>query len=183
MGKCVHDIQQPRQGTLAHRLRHVARTHLDYRRRAALRMLIAFIVAFGLVRLLTFAIHNNLGPFHDIVLGGGASGTIHIHHYMWGLTLIVVCGFLALSLEGARWHPVLVIPFGVGLALVLDEFALLLQLKDVYWAEAGRTSVDVGIIIAALLLLYYVCQCFWHDLAAELRKGLGHIRTPAHPPG
>jgi hypothetical protein len=50
------------------------------------------------------------------------------------LALIAVCGFLALSLESAKWHPILAIPFGVGLALVLDEFALLLQLKDVYWA-------------------------------------------------
>ncbi|TMB92643.1 MAG: hypothetical protein E6J45_01935, partial [Chloroflexi bacterium] len=116
--------------------------HLSYRRRSTLRMLIAFIVTFGLVRLLTYAIHQNLGPFHDIVLGGGEQGTVHIHHYIWGLVLIAVCGFLALSLDAARWHPVLAIPFGIGLALVLDEFALLLQLKDVYWARQGRVSVD-----------------------------------------
>jgi hypothetical protein len=64
----------------------------------------------------------------------GSAGTVHLHHYIWGLALIAVCGFLALSLESAKWHPILAIPFGVGLALVLDEFALLLQLKDVYWA-------------------------------------------------
>ena len=99
-----------------------------------MRMLIAFIVTFGLIRLLTYAIHNNLGPSHDIVIGGGSAGTVHLHHYIWSLALIAVCGFLALSLESAKWHPILAIPFGVGLALVLDEFALLLQLKDVYWA-------------------------------------------------
>ena len=89
---------------------------------------------------------------------------------MWGLLLIALCGFLALSLDAARWHPWLAIPFGIGLALVLDEFALLLQLKDVYWAQQGRISVDIGILVAAALLLYYLGQCFWHDVAAELRR-------------
>ena len=178
MIQCAHLREEERAGNLPARLKQVAEAHLNYRRRASLRMLIAFIVSFGLIRLLTFAIHNNLGPFHDIVIGGGSGNapTLHIHHYIWGLALLSVCGFLALSLEAARWHPVLAIPFGIGLALVLDEFSLLLQLKDVYWAEAGRTSVDVAVLFAALLLLYYLGQCFWHDVAAELRRGLGHIR-------
>jgi len=180
MTRCVHVHEQPRKGTLPQRLRHVAQTHLDYRRRAALRMLLAFIVTFGLIRLLTFAIHNNLGPFHDIVIGGGSGGTLHIHHYVWGLVLLAVSGFLTITLEAARWHPVLAIPFGIGLALVLDEFALLLQLKDVYWADAGRTSVDIAVLVAALLLLYYLGQCFWHDVARELRKGFGFVRMAEH---
>ena len=28
--------------------------------------------------------------------------------------------------------------FGLGTALVLDEFALILHLRDVYWANEGR---------------------------------------------
>jgi hypothetical protein len=96
---------------------------------------------------------------------------------MWGLLLISVCGFLALSLEGAKWHPLLAIPFGIGLALVLDEYALLLQLKDVYWAQQGRISVDIGIVVAAALLIYYLGQCFWHDVISECRRGFGYVRT------
>ncbi len=71
--------------------------------------------------------------------------------------------------------PFLAIPFGIGLALVLDEFALLLQLKDVYWATQGRSSVDIALLVAAALLLYYLGQCFWHDVVSELRRGLGHV--------
>jgi hypothetical protein len=163
-------------GTLGERLSKVAAIHLDYRRRATLRMLVSFIVTFGLVRLITYAIHQNLGPFHDIVLGGGATGSIHIHHYIWGLVLIAVSGFLALSLDAPRWHPILAIPFGIGLALVLDEFALLLQLKDVYWAKQGRVSIDVAILAAAFLALCYVGQRFWVDAAREVRRGLGAVR-------
>jgi hypothetical protein len=180
MPKCAHVHEAPRTGNLPQRLQHVAQTHLNYRRRAALRMLVAFIVSFGLIRLLTFAIHSNLGPFHDIVIGGGPNGSLHIHHYVWGLVLLIVSGFLSLTLEAARWHPILAIPFGIGLALVLDEFALLLQLKDVYWAAAGRTSVDIAILVAALLLLYYLGQCFWIDIVREIRKGFGFVRGADH---
>jgi len=38
-----------------------------------------------------------------------------------------------------------ILAYGAGLALIVDEFALLLDLKDVYWAEEGRVSIDLGI--------------------------------------
>ena len=178
MAQCAHPREAERAGTLPTRLKQVAQAHLNYRRRASLRLLIAFILTFALIRLLTFAIHNNLGPFHDIVIGGGGPNapSLHIHHYIWGLTLLAICGFLALSLEAVKWHTVLAIPFGIGLALVVDEFALLLQLRDVYWAEGGRTSVDLAVLFAAILLLYYLGQCYWHDVAFELKRGFGYIR-------
>ncbi len=175
MPRCDHDAPAgERPDTLRGRMRHSIETHLSYRRRASLRMLLAFIVTFGLLRLLTYSIHSNLGPFHDVTLGG--SGGVHLHHYIWGLLLLIVCGFLALSLEAARWHPILAIPFGIGLALVLDEFALLLELKDVYWANDGRWSVDVAVLVAALLATYYLAQCFWHQLAGDVVWALRGLR-------
>jgi len=175
MPSCGHTADLPREGTLRQRVRDAGQQHLNFRRRSSLRLLAAFLITFALIRLLTYSIHDDFGPFHDVVIGGSGA-SIHIHHYMWGLLLIVICGFLALSLDAARWHPRLAIPFGIGLALVLDEFALLLQLKDVYWAQQGRISVDIGILVAAALLLYYLGQCFWHDVAAEIRRGLGRVR-------
>jgi hypothetical protein len=177
MASCDHSVEAPREGTLRQRLRDAGQTHLDFRKRAALRLLTSFLITFLLIRVLTYSIHDNVGPFHNIVIGGGSGGSIHIHHYMWGLLLISVCGFLALSLEGAKWHPLLAIPFGIGLALVLDEYALLLQLKDVYWAQQGRISVDIGIVVAAALLIYYLGQCFWLDVIGECRRGFGYVRT------
>jgi hypothetical protein len=177
--ECAHTREPDRAGTLPSRIKQVAEAHLTYRKRATLRLLIAFILTFSLIRLLTFAIHNNLGPFHDIVIGNGSGPTLHIHHYMWGILLLAVSGFLALSLEAAQWHPLLAIPLGIGLALVLDEFALLLNLKDVYWAAGGRTSVDIAVLAAAMLLLYYLGQCYWRDVGVELRRGFGHLHRPA----
>ncbi len=46
--------------------------------------------------------------------------------------------------------------FGIGAALLLDEFALILHLQDVYWAEDGRASVDAvfaAIAVAGLLIV------------------------------
>ena len=41
--------------------------------------------------------------------------------------------------------------YGVGAALTLDEFALWLNLKDVYWSPEGRSSIDAVILFGALL--------------------------------
>jgi len=41
--------------------------------------------------------------------------------------------------------------YGVGAALTLDEFALWLNLRDVYWAREGRSSIDAVILFGALL--------------------------------
>ena len=35
------------------------------------------------------------------------------------------------------------LPFGVGVALTLDEWALLMELDDVYWSDEGILSVQV----------------------------------------
>ena len=46
--------------------------------------------------------------------------------------------------------------FGVGAALVLDEFALILHLDDVYWTKEGRASVEatlMGFSFGAICLL------------------------------
>ena len=100
--------------SLGGRLRHTADEHLNYRRITSLRLLLSFVITFALVRILTYTIHVHRGPFHDIVTGGG----LHIHHYVWGIGLVLVSGFLALNLDQARWHPLLAIPFGIGAASV-----------------------------------------------------------------
>jgi len=123
------------------------RRHVDYRHQAALRCLVAFVVTFVFLRALTFGIHYRLLPVHDIVTGG-----LHIHHFVWGILIMLVVGFLALSVEQARWHPWLAIPFGIAAALILDEFALWLNLRDVYWQKQGRESVDAIAIFSCLLL-------------------------------
>ncbi|HTM86406.1 MAG TPA: hypothetical protein VL179_16175, partial [Mycobacterium sp.] len=72
-------------------------------------------------------------------------GTKHIHHVVFGVILVLVSG-VTLVTEAVDGHQPQVtlaaIGFGIGAALVLDEYALILHLADVYWAEDGRASVD-----------------------------------------
>ena len=45
--------------------------------------------------------------------------------------------------SGSAWAIVAALLVGVGTSLVLDEFALILHLQDVYWADEGRISVEM----------------------------------------
>jgi hypothetical protein len=79
------------------------------------------------------------------------SSGIHLHHLVWGIGLLLVAGFLSfVSQPVSPWHDILAGLFGVGAGLTLDEFALWVHLRDVYWAEEGRSSVD-AVVVAALL--------------------------------
>jgi hypothetical protein len=89
--------------------------------------------------------------------GGVQTGGVHIHHLVWGIVLVLLCGFLgfAAPLQAPWWH-VVAIGFGVGAGLTLDEFALWIRLQDVYWTEEGRASFDAvlcTIIFAALVVV------------------------------
>jgi len=78
------------------------------------------------------------------------SGGLHIHHLVWGIVLLMLCGFLGFALQpDDPWMEVLAVGFGVGMGLTLDEFALWLHLQDVYWADEGRQSVDAVVIALA----------------------------------
>ena len=76
---------------------------------------------------------------------------LHLHHLVWGIGLILMAGFLGFALNPiSPWNEVLAGVFGVGAGLTLDEFALWIYLKDVYWAQEGRKSLD-AVIVAAVL--------------------------------
>jgi hypothetical protein len=82
--------------------------------------------------------------------GGVESNGVHIHHLVWGICLVLLCGFLAFAvpLEAPWWH-LIAVGFGVGAGFTLDEFALWVRLEDVYWAEEGRTSFDAVVCTVA----------------------------------
>jgi hypothetical protein len=79
------------------------------------------------------------------------SGGLHIHHLVWGIGLLIVCGFLGFALEpDTPRSQIIGALFGIGVGFTLDEFALWLRLQDVYWSEQGRASVDVVVLVAIL---------------------------------
>ncbi len=88
--------------------------------------------------------------------GNITPGGLHVHHVVFGLVAMLVAGvgFVALAdYHTPVAHCVFAGLFGIGSALVLDEFALVLYLRDVYWAEQGRLSVDAVFVAVAVIAL------------------------------
>jgi hypothetical protein len=76
---------------------------------------------------------------------------LHLHHLVWGIVLLLLTGFLGFALSPrSPWNEVLAGGFGVGAGLTLDEFALWVYLRDVYWSDEGRASLDAVLVAAAL---------------------------------
>ncbi|MEE3850693.1 hypothetical protein VZC37_10125 [Gordonia sp. LSe1-13] len=105
------------------------------------------------------------------------AGDTHIHHVVFGvvLTLLSGLGLIAFSVSGDQAvMSVLAALFGIGAALILDEFALIFYLRDVYWSHEGRTSVDaVFIALAAtgMILLGFRPLDLYFDALNDLRIG------------
>jgi hypothetical protein len=138
---------------------------------------IGFLLTFGIVRAITHLIKAGVGPFHNVVSSGG----LHIHHLVWGILLLLLVGYVWLIQEGTgqsrfpSWFSrATAIVYGVGAALTLDEFALWLNLQDVYWAGKGRESVDAVIIFASFLSIGIWGFPFLAGIARELRRFRKH---------
>jgi hypothetical protein len=117
----------------------------DAGREPAFLMLLAFILTLAGTRFYTrMARARGWGSAH---VGG-----VHVHHLVPGIVLSLVAGGLAIGLEPPElWVALLAIVFGAGAALVLDEFAMLLHLDDVYWTAEGRLSIEACMAAVAFL--------------------------------
>jgi hypothetical protein len=113
-------------------------------------LLLGFVSAFVLTRLYT-----RLARARG--WGSGSVGGVHLHHIVVGILLVLLSGLLTFALDpGGIPRDLLAIGFGVGAALILDEFALSFYLRDVYWAHEGHSSIDAtvgGLALTGLLLV------------------------------
>ncbi|MEV7420903.1 hypothetical protein [Streptomyces sp. NPDC089919] len=135
--------------------------------------LLSFVLSFLVTRTITRLIRAGKGPFRNIRPGG-----LHVHHVVPGVVLVIIGGFGAV---GSRHHSfgalVSAVLFGLGAGLVLDEFALILHLDDVYWSEQGRKSVEIVVLTAALvcLVLGGFLPFGVNDLTPEERANRGAV--------
>ncbi len=109
---------------------------------------VAFLLTFGFIRFSVRMIRAEVSWWPGNITPGG----LHIHHVVFGTVAMVVGGVagLAAPWEPVAWRATCAGLFGIGTALVLDEFALILHLEDVYWAEEGRLSVDAVAVAAGV---------------------------------
>jgi hypothetical protein len=118
------------------------------RENALFNLLSAFSLTFGIARLSTWSIRRRgaLGPFRNVKVRDR-----HVHHFIPGIAMAFVAGGVAVATRSERLDAWLALPFGAGVALTLDESALLLELDDVYWSERGIVSVQIT--LTAMLML------------------------------
>lgn len=115
-------------------------------------MFFAILVTFLVTRAVTRWIRSRQqaarsgGPIRDITVGG-----VHVHHQVFGIMIMLAAGLILIAgtPEGRALHWTAAI-FGVGVSLTFDEFALWLQLEDVYWTPDGRKSVDAMFCVLAV---------------------------------
>ena len=136
-------------------------------------ILVAFTVTFGFIRTSAHLIRAQVRWWPGNVKTKGGT---HIHHLVWGILLVLTTGYLGLAVHmGSPWLELTAICFGIGVGLTLDEFALWLNLEDVYWSSKGRQSIDAVVIAASLIGISLLGLSFWIDVyeAFLLLLGVG----------
>ena len=113
-------------------------------------LLLAFLLTFVAVRSYT-----RVGRARE--WRSGSVRGIHLHHSVPGIIASLAAATAIIAFRpGGGSMLLLSALFGLGAALTLDEFALILHLDDVYWTEEGRSSIEatlIGFTLAALCLL------------------------------
>ena len=117
---------------------------------------VGFVIAFGIVRGIAWSIRHNIGPFHNVEHGG-----VHIHHMFWGILILLAVGFGWVAELGnddgsAFMGRFMSLLYGAGAGMTLDEFALWLNLRDVYWQREGRESVMAALTFFSLCTITYI---------------------------
>ena len=144
----------------------------DTRRERLFLSSVSFFATFAATRTITHAIKDGVGPFRNLSAGGK-----HLHHLVFGIAGLLGSGYLWLihveqNRTGesddalAKFNSVL---YGGASALTLDEFALWLDLADVYWTKEGRASVDAVILFGGVLSIGLWGQPFFKELIKEIR--------------
>lgn len=140
------------------RLRHQWNERLQPGEQTTVLAWASFTLTFAGLRGLTHWIRGGHGPS-----GGGMSvGGNHFHHYNIGIGMLAtVAGIGLRGTETQRRHPAAAVAYGAANAMIVDELALLLDLKDVYWASDGRKSVDVAVGVIATGATVVAGMPFW----------------------
>jgi hypothetical protein len=125
-------------------------------------ILLAFVCSFSFIRGSAHMIRAQVSWWPGNV--ETKSGT-HIHHLVWGILLLITMGYVGIATAiPDPWFELVAIAFGIGMGLTMDEFALWLNLQDVYWAEKGRESIDAVVVTIGFLVIALLGLRFWIDV-------------------
>ena len=132
-----------------------------------------FLITFCVARLIAYSIRQDVVPDLLFFVKNVFVKGYHIHHFNFGIVILIIAGFLAL-VDGARNHVRKIgVLFGIGLALIVDEFGLLVTLdQNTYW---NRLSYDAVIFTGLILLNAAFFRGFWKIMGRALKASLRKI--------
>jgi hypothetical protein len=140
-------------------------------REAHFLVLAGFLCSFGFIRTSAHLIHAQVSWWPGNV---ETKGGTHVHHLVWGILLLLVFGYVGVAVApDSPWREIVAVLFGIGMGLTLDEFALWLNLEDVYWKAKGRQSIDAVVVAVALLTITLIGLSFWIDVLQAILVFLG----------
>ena len=141
------------------------RAIVDTGRQPEFLFFVAFLLSWGFIRTSAHLIRAQVSWWPGNVEVGGT----HIHHLVWGILLLLIAGYVGVVVQPeSPGHEIVTILFGVGAGLTLDEFALWLNLRDVYWEREGRRSIDAVIVAACLSGIVLIGFSAWVDVAGDV---------------
>ncbi|HEX2127894.1 MAG TPA: hypothetical protein VHF58_01620 [Solirubrobacterales bacterium] len=142
---------------------------VDSGRLAAFLFFIALLGTFAFIRTSTWMIRKQVSWWPGNVSVGGT----HVHHLVWGIVAMMIFGYVGLVAEpDSPWRELVTVLFAIGMGLTLDEFALWVELKDVYWEQEGRKSIDAMIIAGCITGALVVGFTVWVQLADTVASGV-----------
>ncbi|MGH2950579.1 MAG: hypothetical protein ACRDKX_00860 [Solirubrobacterales bacterium] len=141
------------------------RAIVDTGRQPEFLFFVAFLVSWGFIRTSAHLIRAQVSWWPGNVEVGGT----HIHHLVWGILLLLGAGYVGVVVQPeSPWHEIVTVIFGIGAGLTLDEFALWLELRDVYWEKEGRKSIDAVVVTACLAGMVVVGFSAWADVGTTV---------------
>lgn len=104
----------------------------------------AFALTVVLARITSYLVPH----FHLNLFG------IHIHHYVYGIFILVIAGYLALIFRNDGATPWIALLYGLGVGFTFDEFGMWLNLsgRGTRWNTSGITIVVVALLMVGLLI-------------------------------
>ncbi len=142
---------------------------VDSGRLSAFLFFIALIGTFAFIRTSTWMIRKQVSWWPGNVSVGGT----HVHHLVWGICAMMIFGYLGIVFQpDSPWREIVTVLFAIGMGLTLDEFALWVELKDVYWEKDGRKSLDAMFIAGCVAGALLVGISAWATLADDVKNGV-----------
>lgn len=115
-------------------------------RRPALFGAIAFLLTVGIARFVSYLWPRRfqVRPVPDV----------HLHHYVFGIFILTIAGYLALVFKGPRATFGIALLYGLGVGLTYDEFGFWINpplVRGVRWNNEGLFIVGALFVAIALL--------------------------------